>query len=124
MLITPDTQTSREERLITIIKLIHTVIWAIMAAASMYILYAGLTNTFDILLVISITLLILETLVLIINKWTCPLTPLAKNYTSDRKDNFDIYLPNWLAKYNKLIFGTIFVVGLVLVILRVFVQSL
>ncbi len=30
----------------------------------------------------------------------------------DRRDNFDIYLPLWLARYNKLIFGWLFVAGL------------
>ena len=87
-----------------------------MATASWYILYAWLSNTFNIYLYISLALLILETLVLIINKRTCPLTPLAMKYTEDKKDNFDIYLPNKLAKYNKHIFWTIFVLGLALVI--------
>lgn len=100
------------------IKLIHTIIWVVMAAASFYILYAGITNTFDIILTISIILLVLETITLLINKWTCPLTPLAGKYTSNRKDNFDIYLPNWLAKYNKFIFGTIFTIGLLLVLIN------
>lgn len=35
----------------------------------------------------------------------------AARYTGDRNDNFDIYLPLWLARYNKPIFGTLFVVG-------------
>ena len=104
--------------MIKIIKLIHTLIWAVMALGSFYILYAGITNTFNIILYISLILLIVETLVLLFNKWTCPLTPLAKKYTKDRKDNFDIYLPNWLAKYNKIIFGVIFIIGITLVILN------
>lgn len=98
------------------IKLIHTLIWAIMAAAVFYIFYAGLTNTSGTLLTICIILLIIETLTLLFNKWTCPLTPLARKYTLDTKDNFDIYLPNWLAKHNKFIFGTLFVIGIILVI--------
>lgn len=102
--------------MLRIIKLIHTLIWAVMALASFYILYAGLTNTFNSILYISIFLLVTETIVLLFNKWTCPLTPLAKKYTSEKNDNFDIYLPNWLAKYNKIIFGTIFTVGVFLVI--------
>lgn len=101
--------------MITFIKLTHTVIWAVMALATFYILYAGVTNTFDTLLLVSIGLLTLETLVLLHNRWTCPLTPLAEKYTDDRQDNFDIYLPLWLAAYNKIIFGTLFVTGTLLV---------
>jgi hypothetical protein len=42
----------------------------------------------------------------------CPLTGVAARYTDDRRDNFDIYLPLWLARYNKLIFGSLFAAGL------------
>jgi hypothetical protein len=87
-----------------------------MVSAIFYIFYAGVTNTFNLILYISIALLAIETTVLSFNKWTCPLTPLARKYDSGERDNFDIYLPNWLAKYNKAIFGTIFVAGMILVI--------
>jgi hypothetical protein len=46
-------------------------------------------------------------LVLIANGGRCPLTTLAARYTMDRRDNFNIYLPEWLARHNKLIFGSI-----------------
>jgi len=32
-------------------------------------------------------------------------------YTDDRSDNFDIFLPLWLARNNKLIFGLLFISG-------------
>lgn len=89
-----------------------------MVSAILYIIYAGITNTHNLLLLTSFTLIIFEIIVLIVNKWSCPLTPLAKEYTADRNDNFDIYLPNWLAKYNKIIFGFIFIIGLAIVILN------
>ena len=40
-----------------------------------------------------------------------PLTGAARRYTRDRSDNFDIFLPEWLAKHNKLIFGSLFAIG-------------
>ena len=49
-----------------------------------------------------------EIFVLVINGMRCPLTDLAAHYTGDPSDNFDIFLPAWLARYNKLIFGSIF----------------
>jgi hypothetical protein len=39
----------------------------------------------------------------------CPLTIIARTYFDSAKDNFDIYLPNWLAKWNKLICTTLFI---------------
>lgn len=55
-----------------------------------------------------------EILVLAANGMRCPLTAVAARYTTDRADNFDIYLPLWLARYNKHIFGSLFVAGLLL----------
>lgn len=102
------------------IKILHTIIWFIMASATLYIFYAGITNTFNYIVLVSIILMSLEIVVLVYNKWTCPLTPIARKYTTDTKDNFDIYLPNWLARYNKIIFGSIFIIGMVLVIFNYF----
>ena len=50
-------------------------------------------------------IVLIEVLVLIINRWSCPLTAIAARYTSDRRPNSDIYLPEWLARNNQLIFG-------------------
>jgi hypothetical protein len=46
-----------------------------------------------------------EVLVLVFNDWHGPLTPVAARFTTDRRDNFDIFLPEWLARYNKEMFG-------------------
>jgi hypothetical protein len=59
-----------------------------------------------------------EVLVLVVNGWRCPLTDLAARYTDDRRANFDIYLPLWLAANNKRIFGSIFAAGVVFSIWR------
>jgi hypothetical protein len=53
-----------------------------------------------------------EVLVLLLNRWRCPLTDVAARYTDDRRDNFDIHLPLWLARNNKTIFGGLFAIGL------------
>jgi hypothetical protein len=36
----------------------------------------------------------------------------GSRFTDDRADNFDIYLPLWLARYNKVIFGWLFAAGM------------
>ena len=84
-----------------------------------YLCMLRITNTIDWRTKSSVILVGIEVAVLLFNKWTCPLTPLAKKYTSNRNPNFDIYLPEWLAKHNKFIFGAIFVVGMGLVGWRV-----
>jgi hypothetical protein len=59
-----------------------------------------------------------EITVLALNEWHCPLTPLAAQYTNDRHENFDIYLPEWLARHNKSIFGTLYAVAAVFALAR------
>ena len=110
---------NQNNKLLTI-KLIHTIIWSFFVFVIFYILYSGITNTVNTLTWIGIGLIIGEGLVLLVFKMFCPLTLIARKYSDSEKDNFDIFLPNWLAKYNKLIFTSIFIVGLMIVIVRVF----
>ncbi|HKM86823.1 MAG TPA: hypothetical protein VJW96_11490 [Terriglobales bacterium] len=99
------------------IKLLHTAIWAIMAASILALPWAGWVGQFR--WAFGLTLLILgECLVLGLNRGRCPLTDMAARYTDDRTDNFDIYLPLWLARYNKSIFGFLFLVGELVVLWR------
>lgn len=102
------------------IKLIHTAIWAFMVAVIFYVLYCGVFDKINIITWLSIGIIILEGLVLLAFRMYCPLTILARKYSDSTKDNFDIYLPNWIARYNKQIFTTIFLIGVVTVILRIF----
>ncbi|MCC6460437.1 MAG: hypothetical protein IT260_08205 [Saprospiraceae bacterium] len=101
------------------IKLLHTLIWAVMAGATLYVLYSGCFNQITRYTWIAILLILFEGLVLLLFRWTCPLTLVARRYSDSQKDNFDIYLPNWLARYNKQIFTSIDLLGLVLVLVRV-----
>ena len=102
------------------IKIIHTMIWIFFASAIFYILYSGIRNTINIYTWIAIVAVIGEGIVLILFKMFCPLTILARKYSDSNKDNFDIFLPNWLARNNKVIFTLIFLTGLLIVLLREF----
>jgi polyferredoxin len=57
-------------------------------------------------------------LVLSLNGWRCPLTLVAARYTHDRRDNVDIYLPEWLARHNKLLFGALYLAGILFTLTR------
>ena len=94
---------------LTTIKIIHTAIWLFMNVVIFYLLYAAISNKINKWVWICFGIIVLEGLVLLIFKGICPLTLVARKYSDSSKDNFDIFLPNWLAKYNKLIYTTIFV---------------
>jgi len=108
------------ERKLLTIKLIHTVIWVFFVAVLFYVLYSGIADKVNIYTWIGIAVVIGEGLTLLIFKMFCPLTLVARKYSDSQKDNFDIFLPNWLAKNNKLIFTSIFIVALIIVLYRTF----
>ena len=91
------------------IKIIHTIIWLFFNVVLFYMAYAVIVNKIDKFVWIGIALIIGEGIVLIIFKKMCPLTIIARKYSDSTKDNFDIFLPNWLAKYNKLIYTIFFI---------------
>lgn len=68
--------------------------------------------------VVLIGVVLVEVLILVANGLRCPLTGVAARYTNDRRENFDIYLPLWVARNNKLIFGLLFLVGALFTLLR------
>lgn len=102
---------------LTIIKVIHTIAWAFFAACIFAIPIAAWRGDFRLALVL-IAIVFVEILILAANSRRCPLTKVAARYTDDRRDNFDIYLPLWLARYNKQIFGGIYVAGLLFTLTR------
>jgi hypothetical protein len=99
------------------IKAVHTVLWAILATCILAIPAFGWAEMYRQVLWLTGVVLV-EILILVLNGWQCPLTGVAARYTDDRRDNFDIYLPEWFARHNKLIFGSLFVAGEAVVILR------
>lgn len=100
------------------IKLLHTAIWIFFNVVIFYMLYAVLVNKLDIWLWICYGLIILEGLTLLAFKMYCPLTIWARKYSDATHANFDIYLPNWLAKYNKTIYSSIVVIIFFITLLR------
>lgn len=92
------------------VKLLHTVIWFFFASCIVAIPIAGALRNFLYAAIMS-GLVWVECAVLLVNGGRCPLTAVAGRYTKQREDNFDIYLPLWLARWNKTIFGILFVIG-------------
>ncbi len=99
-----------------LIKIVHTIAWAFFVSCILAIwVFTSIGRIRCALFFICIVLG--EVIVLILNRWRCPLTSLAARYTEERQDNFDIYLPMWLARHNKLIFGTLYVAGIIFTLL-------
>lgn len=97
------------ENKLILIKTSHFLIWIFFNVVLFYLAFAVIVNKIDKYVWIGIGCFAIEWIVLISFKWQCPFTIFARKYSNSAKENFDIYLPNWLAKYNKPIYITLFV---------------
>lgn len=109
-------KTGDDYRALLAVKVVHTVVWAffVLCIAAIPVLawrgeYMAATWFAGIVFV--------EVLVIALNRWRCPLTPVAARFTEDRRANFDIFLPEWLAQHNKTIFGALYFAGVVYLVL-------
>ncbi len=82
------------------VKVVHTIAWAFFAGCILAIPVYSWRGDFGTAVVL-IGIVFVEVFILLANHWRCPLTHVAARYTDNREDNFDIYLPLWLARYNK-----------------------
>ncbi|MEZ5557607.1 MAG: hypothetical protein R3E86_03570 [Pseudomonadales bacterium] len=94
------------------VKSLHTLVWAVFAGCIIAIPVAALRDDHGLAVGLA-GIVLVEVCVLACNRWSCPLTAVAARYTEDRQPNFDIYLPRWLARYNKHIFGALYVAGVI-----------
>lgn len=99
------------------IKTLHTIVWAFFAACIIAIPILGFMRYYSHAVAV-VGVVLIEVLILAANRLSCPLTAVAARYTEDRSDNFDIYLPAWVARHNKLIFGLLFLGGTLLTLAR------
>jgi len=110
-------QSGDDHKALLAVKTVHTIVWAffVLCIAAIPVLtmrgelvaaawFAGIV--------------FVEVLVIVLNRRRCPLTPLAARYTEDRRANFDIFLPEWLARHNQTIFGALYLAGVAYLILR------
>ena len=103
------------------IKLVHSIIFWFMAACLLYILYCGITRTFNWTLLLAISAILIEGLVLLFNHWQCPFTNLAKEYGDERGSVTDMFLPIWIARNVFKGSAIILAFGLILLGIRFFI---
>lgn len=105
----PSSSDSARKRLV-FVKVIHTLAWAFFASCIIGIPIAAWLGHHAAAGLLA-AIVFMEVAILATNEWACPLTAVAARYTDDRASNFDIYLPVWLARYNKQVFGPLYVLS-------------
>ena len=104
------------------IKSVHSIIFFFVAACLAYILYAGITRTYDWYLAVAIGTVLIEGLALLFNHGRCPLTTFAEKRGAEIGSVTDIFLPAWCARH---VFGfsvVLFVAELILLGVGYFIR--
>ncbi len=96
------------------IKLFHSIVFVFMVLCLLYILYCGITRTYNRALLFALGAIFLEGLALMLNHWQCPLTTLAHKHGAINGAVTDIFLPGWLARHTFKVSTVIFVGSLIL----------
>lgn len=78
-------------------KYVHTLVFFFQAACLFYILYAGISGTYNLFLLLAIGSILINGVVLMLNQWTCPLTTFAEKLGALKGSVTDIFLPDWIA---------------------------
>ena len=108
--------TDRER--LAIVRMVHTVIYVVMAAGTLVVLVAGLFGLSGMWLWVALGLMAVEVLVFVGNGMRCPLTALAVQFGAERGYAFDTLLPESFTRHTFRLFGTMLAIGLLLLLAR------
>ena len=100
-------------------KLVHTFIFWVLSLCVAYALFSGVTDRITMWTGVAVGLLFVESVVLALSGWTCPLTILAEHRGAARGSVTDIFLPRWFADRIFSICGTLYGIALLIIMLRV-----
>ena len=103
---------------LTLIRAVHTAIYLVMAASTLVLVYAGVTGAGGWWLWLALGLLAIESAVFAFYGFKCPLTGLAVQYGAEKGWAFDTFLPERMTRFTFRFFGTLMVLGVVLLALR------
>jgi hypothetical protein len=83
---------------LAVVKSIHTVIWALVEGAMVYLLASGAAGRSDRRAGVAAAIVGAESVVFLANGARCPLTSVAESLGAEDGSVTDIYLPGWLAR--------------------------
>lgn len=100
------------------IKLVHTLIFWVLSACVLHVLFSGVADRITPWTWAAAGLVVLEGVVLVASGWICPLTLLAERLGAVRGSVTDLFLPKWFADRIFPICGTTYGIAVFVVIIR------
>jgi hypothetical protein len=105
------------------VRLLHTAISAVMASASLLVLYGGITGAGGAWLTTAVGLVVIEGLIFVASGLKCPLTAVAVRYGAGQDGLFDTFIPERFTRHTFRIFGPMILLGLALLAVRHWSQA-
>jgi hypothetical protein len=103
-----------------IIKFIHSLIFWWQVICLGYLLFACITASFNILVLLAIISILLNGILLLINKGRCPFTTLSEREGAKRGSVTDIFLPEWVARHIFRVAFPVFIIEIIVLATRYF----
>ena len=85
-------------RTVTVIKIVHTLIWLVVEACVIFLLHSGVRRRSDRLVAAAGAVVAGESVVFLANGARCPLTSWAERLGTGSGSVTDIFLPRWPAR--------------------------
>ena len=95
-------------RTIFYIKLIHSLLFFLIAICTIYVFVAALLDHINALTWVAFGVAVTELLILIFNDWRCPLTDMAERRGAEVGSVADLFLPAWLSDHLFTVFSIVF----------------
>jgi hypothetical protein len=106
-------------RSITFIKSVHALLFIVMTVALAVFLYEVVLDRVTCLTWVTVSGFLAEGVVLIANRWKCPLTVCAERLGSPHGRVTDIFLPKWCADRAFQIYGCLWGGAMLLLAIRI-----
>lgn len=100
------------------VKFIHAIIFLLLLTATGIVVFSAVTGHINAATWLSFGSVVVEGIILMMNKWICPLTTFAEKLGAESGTVADLFFPRWLADRIFSINGTIFVVASVILVYR------
>ncbi len=100
------------------IKVVHTLIFAVLSACVLLVVYSGVMNRITGWTWAAVVLVFVESAVLVAFDWKCPLTILAERLGASQGAVVDIFLPKWFADRIFPLCGGAFLIGCAVLVIR------
>ena len=102
---------------LTLVRGVHTAIYVVMATSVFIVLYAGITGSRGVWLLVAGSLVGIETIVFIGSGLKCPMTAMAARYAADARVS-DTFFPERITRHTFRIFGPLIALGAALLAAR------